>query len=109
MAVFYEVVCRFDDEAHVAPFVAWLRSRHVGDVLEAGASSGEIWLPTGEATVVRVLYTYPSEAALVAYEEGPATSLRAESLAFVRSLGAEGKVTFTRTRGERLVVSRETS
>lgn len=108
MTVFYEVVCRFDDEAHVAPFAAWLRSRHVSDVLDAGASRGEILLPKGEGAAVRVLYTYPSEAALAAYEAGPATALRAESLAFVRSLGAEGKVTFTRTRGELLVVSRET-
>jgi hypothetical protein len=103
MTVFYEVVCRFDDEAHVAPFVAWLRGRHVGDVLAAGALRGEILLPHGAGAEVRVLYTYPSDAALAAYEEGPASELRAESLAFLRSLGAEGKVSFARARGALLV------
>lgn len=103
MAVFYEVVCRFDDEAHVAPFVAWLEGRHVGDVVSAGAKRGEILLPLGEPREVRVLYTYPSDEGFSAYEAGPASSLRAESLAFLRALGAEGKVTFTRSRGALLV------
>lgn len=73
----------------------WLAHDHVGDVVRAGASDGEV-IRIDELTI-ETRYRFASREAFEAYEAGPAVALRAEGRA---RFGPERGVRMTRTLGE---------
>ncbi len=77
----YTVACTFDDAATAEEWVAWLRDEHLGDVLQAGASAGEVVRIDGEALRYEARYAFLSRAAFAAYERDHAPRLRAEGMA----------------------------
>lgn len=76
-----------------------MKSGHVQAVVSAGASTAEVNILESDDGVVRVesLYIFPSRAALQAYFDGPALTLREEGkVLFIDT----GKVSFSRRIGE---------
>jgi len=95
----YVVRIDFDDPAAHRDMLAWLRDRHISDVLAAGAESAEIVVVDG-AVALEVRYRFASRDAFAAYERDHAPRLRAEGVAFLAGRAAR----FTRTTGEILAI-----
>lgn len=101
-AISYVVRIAFTDRASMLAIVAWLRDRHVADVVTAGADGAElVLLDEAHGHVVEARYRFASRDAFARYEREEAPRLRAEGLAEIGRLGiALDAVTFTRTTGE---------
>lgn len=93
----YTVACTFTDPAVAEAWLAWMRSGHLRDVCDAGASSAEIVACHEHRPRFEARYAFPSRAAFQAYERDHAPRLRAEGLErFPLALG----VTYERSTGE---------
>jgi hypothetical protein len=93
----YTVAVTFTDLALVESWLAWLRDRHLADVLAGGATSAEIVRMDGGDGTFEVRYRFPSRAAFAVYERDHAPRLRAEGL---RLFPVESGVSYRRTAGE---------
>lgn len=97
----YVVECAFSEQAVAAQWAAWLRERHLQDVIDAGARTALLVTrdgphPGDAACVLEAHYTFTDRAAFEAYERDHATRLRGEGLAlFPLSRG----LTYTRRTG----------
>ena len=91
----YVVRIDFDDASVRDDMLAWLRDRHLADVLAAGALSAELVVLDG-ALALEVRYRFASRDSFAAYERDHAPRLRADGLAFLAGRPAR----FTRTTGE---------
>lgn len=97
----YTVACRFvsGDEQLARNWVNWLLSRHLQDVLDAGAQSAELIALDGELPHFEIDYRFPNREALDDYLKHSAPKLRAEGLSlFPLELGLE----YHRTTGNSL-------
>jgi len=81
--VAYTVTARFQGPEKVGEYVTWLCGGHVGEVLAAGALSGEIVRLDGspEQPAVQTRYVFATREAFERYEREAAPRLRAEGLA----------------------------
>ncbi len=77
-------------------FLAWLRERHIADVVKAGAQSGYVVAIDGELTL-EGRYRFASREAFEKYVREGAPRLREEGLKVAERVGG---VTFARTSGE---------
>ncbi len=79
MTFAYTVTAEVDDEATARAWAEWLRTKHLADVVAAGASQAELiqW----SALVFESRYRFESRAAFERYEAEHAPRLRAEGLA----------------------------
>jgi hypothetical protein len=95
----YTVTCEFDDPTVAEDWTAWLLTKHVRDVCEAGAQDATVIRVDGAASpvVLEVRYHFASREALAAYERDHAPRLRAEGLA---RMPAAGGVRLRRATGE---------
>jgi hypothetical protein len=91
----YVVRIDFDDPAARDDFVAWLRTRHIQDVLDAGAEAADL-VVHGEALALEIRYRFASRDVFAAYEHDHAPRLRAEGLAFLAGRTAR----FTRSTSD---------
>lgn len=100
MAFAYVVRCTFEDAPTRDAFFAWLRDRHVADVIASGALDGEILL-VDSPTATEVRYRFASREAFNAYEQGHATARRQEALDALAKLGVtpDRGVVFSRWTG----------
>ncbi len=90
----YSVFVSFTDAAAMPEWLRWMRSRHLADVLAAGAQSAELFeLAEGE---FEARYRFASREAFAAYERDHAPRLRAEGLAL---FPAEKGVRYRRALG----------
>ena len=92
MKIAYTVRCRFQDAEVAELWLTWLRDRHLQDVCDAGAESGDVVRldPVGQEgdVVCEARYTFASRQAFEAYERDHAPRLRQEGLElFPLSLG----------------------
>jgi len=93
----YTVRCEFTDDAVSQRWVDWLRDEHIQDVIDAGASSGEIIRIDGDQIVYEVRYGFPDRSIFDSYIANHAPALRDEGLnRFPLELG----LSYTRTVGE---------
>ena len=90
----YTVRIDFDDPAVLRDTLAWLRDRHVSDVLAAGARAADLVLLDG-AHAIEIRYRFASREAFEAYERDHAPRLRSDGLSFLAGRTAR----FTRTTG----------
>lgn len=105
MAYSYVVRMAIDDARVFASWIAWLRDRHLGDVVAAGAEHAELVIEDvaeGAPLVVEARYRFSSREAYARYELDEAPRLRAEGLRVLADLGASpgNGVMFARTTGE---------
>jgi hypothetical protein len=80
----YTVIAEFDDVAVAEEWVAWLRDRHLADVVAAGAIDAEVVAIENESdapTVLEVRYRFADRASLDRYLDRDAPRLRGEGLA----------------------------
>jgi hypothetical protein len=97
----YTVACRFvtGDQELAQRWVQWLLTRHLQDVLDAGAQSAELIALDDELPHYEIDYRFPNRAALQRYLSESAPKLRAEGLRlFPLELGLE----YRRTMGNSL-------
>ncbi len=90
----YTVRIDFDDPAVLGDTLAWLRDRHISDVLAAGALSADLVTLDG-ALAIEIRYRFASRDAFAAYERDHAPRLRKDGLDFLAGRAAR----FTRTTG----------
>ena len=90
----YAVRIDFDDRATRDDMIAWLRDRHVKDVLDAGALEAQL-VVIDDALAIDIRYRFASPEAFAAYERDHAPRLRAEGIAFLAGRTAR----FTRWTG----------
>lgn len=103
----YSVICQFvgpDPKDTARRWQEWLTSRHLADVLAAGARTAEVVVWDGEPLTLEVRYMFANREAFTTYERDHAPRLRAEGLALFppNELG----LTFRRQTGEIIFVSR---
>jgi hypothetical protein len=79
--VAYTVRCRFDDPQIAEEWLAWLRSEHLADVCQAGATEARAVRLDGEPITCEARYIFPSRASFERYERDHAPRLRQEGLA----------------------------
>lgn len=91
----YTVRIDFDDPAVSSDTLAWLRDRHISDVLAAGALSADLVVLDG-VLALEIRYRFASRDAFAAYERDHAPRLRQDGLDFLAGRTAR----FTRTTGE---------
>ena len=100
----YTVRCRFVSDNHQevsSQWLAWLKNKHIEEVLEAGALSAEIFKMDSkdEASIFEVRYCFESLEAFQHYETTHAPRLRQDGMkTFPLELGLE----YSRTTGERV-------
>lgn len=88
----YTVACRFTsgDQKLAARWVDWLLTRHLQDVLDAGAESAELIAVDDTVPHYEIDYRFSSRATLEHYLANSAPKLRAEGLSlFPLELGLE--------------------
>src|SRR5262249_30223204 len=76
----YTVTCELDDPAVAEGWIAWLLTKHVRDVCDAGALEATVIRLDGPPSpvVLEVRYRFVSREAFAAYERDHAPRLRAE-------------------------------
>lgn len=84
----YVVRIDFDDPATRDDMLAWLRERHIRDVLAAGAQDAELLIIDG-ALALEVRYRFASREAFAAYERDHAPRLRADGITFLAGRDAK--------------------
>lgn len=89
----YTVRIDFDDSATRDDMLAWLRNRHIQDVLEAGALEA---LVKDAPLSIEIRYRFESADAFAEYERDHAPRLRADGIAFLAGRTAR----FTRSTSE---------
>lgn len=93
MKIAYTVRCSFTDVEVAERWLAWLQDRHLQDVCDAGAESGDVVRLDGDgsedgSTICEARYTFASRQAFSDYEKHHAPRLRQEGLElFPLSLG----------------------
>ena len=93
----YTVRCKFSQPDVSEGWLSWLADEHIQDVLDAGASSAEIF-DMGDSTY-EIRYCFGSVAEFEAYERDHAPRLRKEGLSkFPLSRGLE----YSRSAGQLL-------
>lgn len=88
----YTVACRFvsNDRELAAKWVNWLLTKHLQDVLDAGALAAELLALDGDLPHYEIDYRFADRAAVDHYLTHSAPSLRAEGLSlFPLELGLE--------------------
>jgi len=89
----YTVRMDFDDRETRDAMLAWLRDRHIKDVLASGAESADV---TESPLTLEIRYRFASRASFAAYERDHAPRLRAEGIAFLAGRTAR----FTRSTSD---------
>lgn len=91
----YTVRIDFDDATLRDDFARWLRERHIGDVLSAGADDAMLTM-VKDAVAIEMRYTFASREAFATYERDHAPRLRADGIAFLAGRTAR----FTRSTSD---------
>ena len=93
----YTVCCSFSASEVAASWLRWLHEEHIQDVLDAGASSAEIF-KMEDGLTYEVRYQFSSRLEFEQYERDHAPRLRQEGLQkFPLELG----LAYSRTTGQR--------
>lgn len=93
----YTVACTFTDPAVAEDWAAWLRRRHLAEVVAAGARAARLVRLDGEALCYQACYRFASRADFERYQRDHGPRLRAEGLErFPLTLG----LTYSRSVGE---------
>lgn len=94
----YTVTATFPDHAAAGEYAAWLKGGHVGQVVAAGALSGEVVRLDDPSTPIRVesRYIFAGRGEFDRYLRDHAPRLRAEGLA---RFGPDRGITFERRLG----------
>lgn len=96
--VAYTVRVHHHEAATADRWLAWMHTKHLGDVIQAGAIAATVVeLDTASGRLFEARYQFASRAAFARYEQDHAPRLRAEGLALFPT--AE-KISYERTLGE---------
>lgn len=93
----YTVKCTIADEEKAAVWLAWLRDRHMREVIAGGALAAELVRMDDPACSYEVRYIFPDRKAYDAYIRDHAPRLRAEGF---KRFPPEDGFSYSRTVGE---------